>query len=292
MLGIRARACYALAKRLIQPPQQSSATASAYVDWRSDMLAQSWLHFDDALIAGKDVLDFGSGKGNLVFFLAGRQPKSVTGVELHAPSVQESQTRASTLDLPKDVPIRFEVGQTDRIPVPDNSVDVLCAFDVVEHVMDPDRIVAEWARVVRPGGTVLLDWCPWRSPWGPHMESLVPVPWAHVIFGEQAMFRTCEWVYDNPSYVHRTWDLEADGAVAANKWKQWSSFAEQGYINQLNVGPFKTLARQHGFEVAQFEHHTFSSLPAKDTLGPLLMQVPVLNEYLCSYVTGQLTLNL
>ncbi len=292
VLGIRARACYALAKRLIQPPPKSTGNADAYVDWRSDMLAQSWLHFDDALVAAKDVLDFGSGKGNLVFFLAGRKPKSVTGVELHAPSVNESRARAQTLELPTDVPVTFKVGQVDRIPVPDNSADVLCAFDVVEHVMDPEHIVAEWARVLRPGGKVLIDWCPWRSPWAPHMESLVPLPWAHVIFGEKAMFRTCEWVYDDPSYVHRTWDLEDDGQVSPNKWRQWSSFSDQGYINQLNVGPFKNMVRKHGFEVSNFEHHTFGSLPAKDTLGPLLMQVPVLNEYLCSYVTGELTLSL
>lgn len=290
MFGLRARACYALAKRRMRPPESSIESAEAYVDWRSEVMAHSWANFDDRLIQNKDVLDFGSGKGSLVFFLAPRGPKSVTGVELHAPSVDESRARALTLDLPEQVPVRFEVGRTDRIPVPDNSADVLCAFDVVEHVMDPSQIIAEWARVLRPGGTVLLEWCPWRSPWAPHMESLVPLPWAHVIFGEQAMFKTCEKIYDHPNYQHRTWDLNDDGSVAPNKWRNWSSFSQQGYINQLNVGPFKALAQAQGFEVSSFEHHTFQSLPAKEFIAPILMQVPVLNEYLCSYVTGQLTL--
>jgi SAM-dependent methyltransferase len=43
------------------------------------------------------------------------------------------------------------------LPYPDASFDVVCAFDVVEHVRDDVRALAEIARVVRPGGTVVLS---------------------------------------------------------------------------------------------------------------------------------------
>lgn len=279
----------ALSERLVRPPDAHTDDPEHYVDWRSEALANSWKHFDDALIRGRDVVDFGSGKGNLVFFLAGRGPRSVTGVELHAPSVDESRARAKTLDLPDDVDVRFVVGAVDHVPLDDASADVLCAFDVVEHVMNPEHIVSEWRRVLRPGGKVLIDWCPWRSPWAPHMESLVPVPWAHIVFGEEALFRTCEAIYESPKYVHRPWDLDDRGNRLPNKWRQWRSFREQGYINQLNVEPFKDLARAQGFEVTRFEHVTFGSLPARDVVGPLLMRLPVVNELMCSYVIGELT---
>lgn len=290
MLGLRARLLYELAQRRLQPPAARAGGADEYIDWRSEALAHSWQHFDDSLVRGKDVLDFGSGKGNLTFFLAGRGARSVTGVEMHAPSVEQCRARVGTLDLPEGVEVRFEVGQVTRIPVADACADVLCAFDVVEHVMDPDAIAAEWARVLRPGGKVLIDWCPWRSPWAPHMESLVPVPWAHIVFGEQALFRTAERIYDNPAYSPRTWDFDDAGQRLPNKWQQWSSFREQGYINQLNVEPFKALVRRRGFEVTRFEHITFGSLPARAVVAPLLMRVPVLNELLSSYVIGELTL--
>jgi 2-polyprenyl-3-methyl-5-hydroxy-6-metoxy-1,4-benzoquinol methylase len=44
----------------------------------------------------------------------------------------------------------------EDLPFPDGSFDVLAASDVVEHVDDADRFVAESARVLRPGGLLFL----------------------------------------------------------------------------------------------------------------------------------------
>jgi SAM-dependent methyltransferase len=44
-----------------------------------------------------------------------------------------------------------------RLPLADDSVDTLLALELLEHVPDPVRVVAELARVVKPGGTVLLS---------------------------------------------------------------------------------------------------------------------------------------
>lgn len=50
--------------------------------------------------------------------------------------------------------IRDDFGQ--RIPLPDHSVDVLCCSEVLEHMDDPLPFLAEWRRVLRPGGAVLV----------------------------------------------------------------------------------------------------------------------------------------
>lgn len=289
MFGIRKKICFELSRRLIQPPAEKTSTSEHYADWRSVALSQSWQHFDDRLITGRDVVDFGSGLGNLVFHLIDKKPRSIIGVELHPPSVEHSQNVLKSTTVPQDMQVEFRIGATDHIPIDDKSVDTLLAFDVIEHIMEPDRILTEWARIVRPSGKVLIDWCPYRTPWAPHMESLVPIPWAHIIFGEEALFRTCERIYDDPQYIHRTWDKDENGQLLPNKWKDWSSFKEQGYINQMNVRPFQTLVERHGFSVTRFEHHTFSALPARDWLGPVLMKMPVVNEYLASFVIGELT---
>jgi len=57
-------------------------------------------------------------------------------------------------------------------------VDTLLAFDCLEHVMSPLPILQDWYRVLRPGGRCLIEWFPYKGPWGPHMESLIPIPWA------------------------------------------------------------------------------------------------------------------
>lgn len=46
-------------------------------------------------------------------------------------------------------------GHAERLPFADASFDVVSAFDLLEHVPDPERVLAEVARVLRPGGLFL-----------------------------------------------------------------------------------------------------------------------------------------
>jgi SAM-dependent methyltransferase len=42
------------------------------------------------------------------------------------------------------------------LPVADGSVDLVVAFDVLEHIVEDDRAIAEMHRVVKPGGVILI----------------------------------------------------------------------------------------------------------------------------------------
>ena len=51
---------------------------------------------------------------------------------------------------------RVQKGSCTSLPLPDHSVDVLTALDVIEHVEQDGGALAEFARVVRPGGIVVI----------------------------------------------------------------------------------------------------------------------------------------
>jgi 2-polyprenyl-6-hydroxyphenyl methylase/3-demethylubiquinone-9 3-methyltransferase len=53
--------------------------------------------------------------------------------------------------------IRYDVGAGEALNLPDNSFDVVVCVDVLEHVSDVQRVLAEVARVLRPGGLLLFD---------------------------------------------------------------------------------------------------------------------------------------
>jgi len=44
-----------------------------------------------------------------------------------------------------------------RLPLADDSVDLLITLEMLEHVPDPPAVVRELARVLKPGGTVLVS---------------------------------------------------------------------------------------------------------------------------------------
>lgn len=50
-----------------------------------------------------------------------------------------------------------QAAQVGELPFPDQSFDLICALDIIEHVEDDTGAVAELARVAAPGATVLLS---------------------------------------------------------------------------------------------------------------------------------------
>lgn len=288
-MDLRTRACFALSRRLMRPPAKRTIDYGTYRDWRNASLSRSWSAFSDAHVTDRDILDFGCGDGPLSLYLAHeKHPKSITGVDLKPEGIARAKAALADHPPPTGVNVEFIVGTEEGVPVQDRSFDTLVAFDCMEHVMAPASILREWFRVLRPGGRCLIEWFPYKGPWGPHMEALVPIPWAHVLFGERAMFRTAEMIYDLPEFVPRHWDLDENGEKGPNKWRAWSSFDEQGYINKLDVAKFQTLARDAGFCIDRLERHSFGGSALRRLAGKTLMGMPLIGEYFASYLIIEL----
>jgi SAM-dependent methyltransferase len=72
----------------------------------------------------------------------------VVGVEYTAEYARQAGRRYPGLAIVR--------GSAEALPFPDDSFDALTMLDVLEHLPDPRRALAEVARVLRPGGTLLL----------------------------------------------------------------------------------------------------------------------------------------
>jgi SAM-dependent methyltransferase len=279
---MRTKLCFELSRRLMPPPAKRTIDYSAYDSWRTDSLSKSWSAFSDSDVTGRDVLDFGCGDGQLSLFLATKKPRRILGVDINPAAIARARAAA-------DTDVEFRLGSKDRMPVLDQSIDTIVAFDCLEHVMSPLPIFQDWYRVLRPRGKCLIEWFPFKGPWGPHMESLIPIPWAHVLFGERAMFRAAEAIYDLPEFTPRHWDIDEQGRKKPNKWRAWSSFKEQGYINEMDEAEFRGLVAGSGLKVTRFDKHSFSGSAVRRAIGRGLMQIPVIGEYFLSYAAIELT---
>ena len=104
------------------------------------------------LRAGQRVLDVASGPGATAFLLAAEFGVAVEGVDLGEQSVAGANARAAAEGMAGQV--RFTVGDAERLPLEDESVDAVvceCAFCTFP---DKATAAAEMARVLKPGGRI------------------------------------------------------------------------------------------------------------------------------------------
>src|SRR5512141_1101674 len=101
---------------------------------------------------GLQVLDIGCGGGLLAEEFA-RLGCTVMGVDPSEESLVATRTHAA----PQGLPIEYQRALGEALPFPDESFDIVYCCDVLEHVSDLRQVIAETARVLKPGGTYLYD---------------------------------------------------------------------------------------------------------------------------------------
>ncbi len=92
------------------------------------------------------LVDVGCGAGVLAPHVAHLGHRHV-GVDVVTGSLGQARDRGVTPVL----------GDARRIPLSDACADVVVAGEVLEHVTDVPRVVAEVTRILRPGGTLVID---------------------------------------------------------------------------------------------------------------------------------------
>ncbi len=124
---------------------------------------------------GCDVADIGCNAGtqSLMWSELGHR---VYGIDVNGPLVNLARERAQKLGHN----INFMLGSAVSLPLPDASMDVCLAIELLEHVADWESCMREFTRILRPGGVLYVSTtnklCPLQSEFELPMYAWYPAP--------------------------------------------------------------------------------------------------------------------
>ncbi len=136
-------------------PRLIDWTGERCVPWAPDVqVVYEHLHrylWAAEIVEGRSVLDLGSGEGFGAAMLA-RGATRVVGLEIDVDTVEHSRLNYEAANL------EFRLGSAvDLSSFPDDSFDVVVAFELVEHVAEQSQMLAEVTRVLTADGVLIMS---------------------------------------------------------------------------------------------------------------------------------------
>jgi ubiquinone biosynthesis O-methyltransferase len=140
-----------------------------YAEWRAadigvitDRLERAQIMELAGNVAGLRALDVGCGDGELALELWERGAE-VTGVDASPEMIEAARLRAKS----RTAPIAFEVGAAEQLPFESERFDIIVAVTILCFVQNAAPVFREMARVLRPGGRLIIGelgkWSSWAA---------------------------------------------------------------------------------------------------------------------------------
>jgi 2-polyprenyl-3-methyl-5-hydroxy-6-metoxy-1,4-benzoquinol methylase len=120
------------------------------------------IHWMCAQVGGPDVLDVGCSQGIASILLA-REGHRVIGIDREREAIRAARERLDQEEAQVRERVEFRVGEGRAVAFPDGSFDAVLLGEVLEHQLDPGKLLDEARRVLRPGGRIVVT-----TPYGVH----------------------------------------------------------------------------------------------------------------------------
>lgn len=143
------------------------------------------------------VLDVCTGTGAVAERIVRRYGSRVTGIDQSMAMLSVARRRLAGAGVADQV--RLVQGEAERLPFPDGAFDAVAVTYLLRYVDDPPAVLAELARVVRPGGVLALmefgvpSWGPARAAWRLYTGALLPA--AGLVVGGRPWWRAGRFLH-------------------------------------------------------------------------------------------------
>ena len=214
------------------------------------------------LTSREHMLDVGTGAGHTALAFAPHVAE-VVALDLTPAMLEQARAEAARRGLDN---LRCQLGDADALPFPDASFDLVTSRLAAHHFADVDAATTEIARVLRPGGSLLLE------------DSMAPEDPAQDTF-----FNTIELLHD-PSHVRNYTPSQwlrrlAECGIEAEVvgcWGLYQDFDE--WIGRSRTPEIAAAALRHLFDTAPGDVRRTLALNSR---GPRSLSVP------CALIRGR-----
>ena len=143
---------------------------AVYADWRASSLGEITEALEHRVILSltgplqdQSVLDVGCGDGTLALVFSRNGAARVAGCDLDSRMVIRAQAGARR----GGADIEFAVARSQALPFPDDSFDIVTCITVLTFIPEAGAAIREMARVLRPGGRLVIGdlgkWSVWAA---------------------------------------------------------------------------------------------------------------------------------
>lgn len=144
---------------------------------------------------GERVLDVACGTGDLTQAFARSPAQRVTGLDFTREMLDVARVKQKKIEGPFGGKIDYIEGDAQNLPFPDKSFDVVSIAFGIRNVADPAKAVREFARVLRPGGRlVVLEF---------GKPGFAPARWFNDFYCGWIMPRTATWISGDRSGAYK-----------------------------------------------------------------------------------------
>lgn len=142
-------------------------------------------------------------------------------------------------------------GSITELPFENNQYDLVCAFDVIEHVADHAKAIDEMIRVCKPGGHIAITVPAYMFLWGPHdlvnhhyrrytlkqLTSLIQPYQGKMIY--TTYFNSMLFIPIAAFRIAIYWMEKISGKIANKEQSDHAILGTNGFFNGLLAGIFK-----------------------------------------------------
>ncbi len=276
-MGISDYALYRLAKNWPSPMARLTKELAAEPGTEAYDMAYAQHQFDWKVrngilreMTGLDVLEIGAGHGGISCYMAAVGAKSVVGLDLNVKHLEFARRFAKIVadryGPNYQLPVTFMEMSADHMTFPDATFDMVLADNVFEHFTEPEAVMKEAYRVLRPGGGMLIPvFSSILSKYGLHLKHGLKMPWANVFFSERTIIRAMRRLADVDPNLYELYPGLSDSPERVRDLRRYKD------LNDITYREFKAMTARTGFKL-----ETFSVYSTR--LGKLLIRVPLVRN--------------